>query len=559
MKRNVLLFICGIFTASLLTANLGLTQETPTVANPQRPDVPAAQGPGAFDPQWPDGGAVEEPEAPKESPAEVPAAPAVPDPQRPDEHRPVPSHANSNEPSVIHLTLTPAAEPVPALKYELLPGPPERTPGNGATNYYRAFMHAQQVVDAISKDQRGMDQQDFDNWVQRSLREMPKEDMEKWVVYFRHALAEVKAAAYREQCHFELREQDLRGLETVGFLLHDFQFSRSLGQALRVRARLEVANGKLDEALETVRQGLQLGRDTTEPNLLINGLIGIAIASLMQDELVEIIDQPGSPNLYWALASLPRPLVNVHRGMRFEMDMPERMFPFLKDAETAQRTPEEWQKLLIECMKSIPEIDGTTSRMPEWQSRLTATAGLMMLYPDAKRRLIEEGMSREELEKMPVAQVVAIQASRAQKRLYHEVFKWSTLPYSQQGTKAEETTKKLVAQMGGPGQITAADPLFLGRMLLPAVHSAMAAEIRLQTRFAAIQTIEALRMHAAAHDGQLPKALEDVTIVPVPLNPATDNLFPYEIKGGIATLTIPASAGRPAGDGRKFVIQMENK
>ena len=29
----------------------------------------------------------------------------------------------------------------------------------------------------------------------------------------------------------------------------------------------------------------------------------------MQDELVEIIDQPGSPNLYWALASLPRPLV----------------------------------------------------------------------------------------------------------------------------------------------------------------------------------------------------------------------------------------------------------
>jgi hypothetical protein len=113
--------------------------------------------------------------------------------------------------------------------------------------------------------------------------------------------------------------------------------------------------------------------------------------------------------------------------------------------------------------------------------------------------------------------------------------------------------------MGGPGQITAADPLFLGRLLLPAVHSAMAAEVRLQTRFAAIQTIEALRMHAAAHDGQLPKALADVTIVPVPLNPATDKPFPYELKDGIATLTVPAPLGRPEGEGRRYVIQMESK
>jgi hypothetical protein len=563
MKRNSRFLMFGIFAASLLTASWGSAQEIPAAADPQRPDFPSAQDAGASDPQRPDGGAAEDPEAPKESPAEVPAAPAIPDPQRPDEHRPQPSHANPNETSVIYLTLTPAAEPVPALKYELLPGPPERTPGNGATNYYRAFMHAQQVADVINKDAKARAAfQEYDNWLQKPLKEMPKEDMEKWVGYYRNTLAEVKAAAYREQCQFELREQDLRGLDTIGFLLHDFQFARDLGRALRVRARLEVAGGKLDEALETVRQGLQLSRDTTEPDLLINGLIGIAIASQMQDELLEIIDQPASPNLYWALASLPRPLVDIHRGMRFEMDMPERMLPFLKDAETNQRTPEEWQKLVVECLGKVSEIAalaGPTEKSPEWQSRITAVAGLLLLYPDAKKRLMEDGMSREELEKMPVAQVVAIQAARAQKRIYHEVFKWSALPYSQQGTRAEDSTKKLVAEMGGPGQITAADPLFLGRLLLPAVHSAMAAEVRLQSKFAAIQTIEALRMHAAAHDGQLPKSLEDVTIVPVPLNPATDKPFPYELKAGVATLTVLPPAGRPAGDGRKYIIQMENK
>ncbi|MBC7852533.1 MAG: hypothetical protein IAF94_03770 [Pirellulaceae bacterium] len=442
-------------------------------------------------------------------------------------------------------------------QYELLPGPLERKPGNGATNYYRAILHAQQVTSAVGKEERDNVHQDYNTWFEKPLKELPKAEMEKWVSHYRYALAETKAAAYREQCHFDLRQQDLRGMETINLLLHDFQSTRDLARVLRLRARLEVSSGKLDDALETVRQGLQLGRDTTEPELLINGLIGIAICSIMQDQLVEIIDQPGSPNLYWALASLPRPLVDLRRGMRFEMEMPERMFPFLKDAETAQRTPEEWQRLMVESLNQLNEIGGTSTRPPEWQSRLAATAGLMMVYPESKKQLLEEGFDRDELEKMPAAQVVAIQASRAQKRVYHNVFKWSSLPYSQQGSRADQSMKTMIAEMGGIGQVTAADPLFLARLLLPAVTAAMNAEIRLHSNFAALQTIEALRMHAAAHGGQLPSSLEDVTIVPVPLNPATDKPFPYELKGGVATLVVPAASGQQEGQGKKYVIRME--
>ena len=39
----------------------------------------------------------------------------------------------------IKLTLSPAAEPVPALRYLLLPELSEQTPGNAAQVYYRAF------------------------------------------------------------------------------------------------------------------------------------------------------------------------------------------------------------------------------------------------------------------------------------------------------------------------------------------------------------------------------------------------------------------------------------
>jgi len=49
-------------------------------------------------------------------------------------------------------------------------------------------------------------------------------------------------------------------------------------------------------------------------------------------------------------------------------------------------------------------------------------------------------------------------------------------------------------------------------------------------------------MHAA-ETGQLPKTLEDISIVPVPLNPATNKPFEYQLKGGTATLELPRSDG----------------
>ncbi|MBC7854472.1 MAG: hypothetical protein IAF94_13645, partial [Pirellulaceae bacterium] len=242
MKRFVMLMFVGGLASVCLTASFAVAQ----VNDPQRPDsAPAAEKP---------------------TPAEAGAVPF--DPQRPDERQPpaqVPH--NPNQPQVIQLTLTAAAEAVPALKYELLPGPLERKPGNGATNYYRAILHAQQVTSAVTKEEREKFNQNYHTWFDLPLQELPKAELERWVKHYHNALAETKAAAYREECRFNLRQQDLRGMETINLLLHDFQSTRDLARVLRLRARLEVSSGKLDDALETVRQGLQLGRDTTEPEL----------------------------------------------------------------------------------------------------------------------------------------------------------------------------------------------------------------------------------------------------------------------------------------------------
>ncbi|HRF02112.1 MAG TPA: hypothetical protein PLI18_16465, partial [Pirellulaceae bacterium] len=45
-----------------------------------------------------------------------------------------------------------------------------------------------------------------------------------------------------------------------------------------------------------------------------------------------------------------------------------------------------------------------------------------------------------------------------------------------------------------------------------------------------LRTCEALRAHAAAERGKLPTTLDEVRIVPIPLDPATGRPFYYELQ-----------------------------
>jgi hypothetical protein len=60
---------------------------------------------------------------------------------------------------------------------------------------------------------------------------------------------------------------------------------------------------------------------------------------------------------------------------------------------------------------------------------------------------------------------------------------------------------------------------------------------RIDAQLAALTAVEALRSYAAAHDGALPKRLEDVTDTPIPQNPATGKPFHYELQDGLAVIS----------------------
>jgi len=55
----------------------------------------------------------------------------------------------------------------------------------------------------------------------------------------------------------------------------------------------------------------------------------------------------------------------------------------------------------------------------------------------------------------------------------------------------------------------------------------------------ALRIVEAVRHHLAIHDGNLPAALDDIKVVPIPLDPITDRAFEWTVTGKTAMLKAP--------------------
>ena len=64
-----------------------------------------------------------------------------------------------------------------------------------------------------------------------------------------------------------------------------------------------------------------LSRHLGEHPTLIGNLVGINVANTTIGPLEEMLEQPGYPNLYWALTSLPHPLIALDKGMEGEQAM----------------------------------------------------------------------------------------------------------------------------------------------------------------------------------------------------------------------------------------------
>ena len=427
----------------------------------------------------------------------------------------------------LKVTLHPAAEPRPALKYQLLPTMPDLIPGNAAVYYGK-----------VTAEQPVFRDRDFWEKVAKwtndsSLEELRRDEVLKQLQY-RTVYHFLERGSRCQYCDWQL---PLGESEFYSMLLPDVQQTRQFARFLVARARAEIAEGKYDDAIHTLAIGYALGRHVAEGETLVNGLVGMAICGIMSRRVQELIEQPDAPNLYWALSRLPRPLVDLDRAAQAEMNAVHWSFPELRDAESATQDAEYWRKALIEFWQKFVHY---TDRDELWDSKRpeALTALCLKGYPMAKRVLVEQGMSPDRVEAMPAAQVVAVYTMRTYDEFRDDVFKWYYVPYWEARDKIREADRR-VSESSREGR----EVIPLACVLLPAVGSARTAAARGDREIALLRVLEALRLYGDAHNGQLPETLDDVTEVSIPIDPVSGRPFSYELRGQTAVLEGPPVPG----------------
>jgi hypothetical protein len=454
--------------------------------------------------------------------------------------------------TVFKMTVTPAPEPKPVLKHRLTLRELELQPGNAATHYGRAFPEG-----GIGETWKGMREEfgeSLEDWYDLDipLDKLPLDKARNAAIRLERFTENFIDVATRcRDCDWGHNiVLEMRGPEVYSFLLPEIQSMRLMSRALMLQARVAIADRDYDKAIDLLRMNYRMGGDVSRSPFIVSALVGIAICSGGNAHAVELIAAKDSPNLYWALAELPRPLVDLRSPVRLELSLYKLIFPVLDEPESANHTPDEWARQLAEALTSIAPLAGQGPQFNELGAQAALTGLSLVVYPQAKKRLVESGMSADAVERMPVGKVIAIDAAHEYRRLADEIEKWWYVPYSFARQRAPEAERAMWAGNkldGGVGKVLAA-------LLMPAMNAARNAEARLDWQRNAILTVEAIRMHAAEAGG-LPKTLDEIKVVPMPRNPATGKSYQYRVEGETAVLELPFSDGFP-GVAWRFEIKL---
>lgn len=425
----------------------------------------------------------------------------------------------------INMPITPAKEPAPALRWQLLPELRDTSPGNAAMLYYRAFNPEWWGLSRRDpKTAEALNQ--ATTLPLTELREFAKREPIYWV-RDSAMLKEVDRAARRQYCDWDLTNRVRE--DGIAMLIPDIQSFRGFAQMLAVRARLELADAEFDQAAKTIQTGLSLGRHVGEGPTLIQSLVGTAITAVMLNQVEEWVRTPNSPNLYWALTNLPHPMIDMRTPLQGERMMIDSLLPGFREA-LAKRSPAPLSVVERSTLQNhFALVRDGSNYLP------LNLIFVMKKYPGAKQFLLAQGWSPQQVEEITAFQAVMLYEVASYDRIYDEVLKWTALPFPQAAAgmkRADALVKAEAAAQGSPGMSLAA-------IFLPSTASVVEAANRVDRRIAALRCVEAIRLYSDKH-GRLPASLTDITEVPIPNDPTTGAAFQYTSDGTAAVLTAPA-------------------
>ncbi|MEZ6039207.1 MAG: hypothetical protein R3C20_01790 [Planctomycetaceae bacterium] len=431
------------------------------------------------------------------------------------------------------ISVQPAAEPSPALRLKFYPPKWQRKPDQAVLHFSRAMLLANQIPAEARKLWQSEEWQ-TDNGNGKSPSDKELGDA---VGGLASVFAELHAMAISEDFTFDHRLRDIRGAAVYEYLLPDVQEARTLARLLKLQIRHQRQQRDFDGAVASISDGIRLAEFVGQGEGLIQQLVGIAVAGMMRDEITLLIQTEGCPNLYWALASIPRPLISVSDSIQWELHNLAQVFPMLEESTQgiwSQQTADEKWRSLTEGIQKLSWGDSSDSLLAMAVIGATQTE-------NARQRLLQSGFPASQLNQMPQLQILLLDTHHEVHRLGDEAGKAQLLPPAmamQLGIQQQKQFQTWLREH----QLTSVSGILAG-LLFPSVIQGQEAGLRCTLGFDRLMTLEALRMHAATHDGQLPATLEELAPVPAMLDPYTNRPFEYSVteKDGHRIVTLKAA------------------
>ena len=438
-------------------------------------------------------------------------------------------------PTEIKLALQPAKITRPSLRYRLLPDPVDLAPGNAAFLYLVAIQL--QPVQEMKAHNDELEQ--MADWTTMSFDKLPRDKATALLERYQATLGQLGLAARRKECHWDLPfEHD--GYRTLIPYLRDM---RTMGRLLALKARLQIADQKFDDAAHTLQTGFALCYHLNQDALLIQELVAAGVSAMMLEQVNLWISTPGSPNLYWPLTDLPQPMNDLRTALAQERAMGYYSIPHLREALAGKITAEG----VNEMIASITGMKGNEGK-PDLTTAITNSARIMALGPTAKLWLSTRGYTAGQLDAMQNPQLVGLYLARGYDEATEEFFKWKDVPYWQAAKGLAEIEREIKTDQAN----------VLVSVLLPSLRQATASTLQPQRRVDALRTLEAIRDYAANHDGKAPATLADLKDLPLPTDVSTGSPFIYQLstKGFIldAPLTLPVRSSY----GQHYEVTLQN-
>ncbi|UCG55771.1 MAG: hypothetical protein JSU70_12970 [Phycisphaerales bacterium] len=200
----------------------------------------------------------------------------------------------------VELVLHPAKASESARRCRLLPLPSEQSDEAAAPLY-------EQALKALPA---GLDMNQLHEWRSAPAGQLPKEQVEQVLQQGKQALDLLERAARCRQHDWPYLDPDTAAAGLGGY--------RKLVVLIALQARLQIGQGRYDEAVETMRTGFAMAGQLGKAPTLVEGLVAIAVAAVMCSQLEQFVQEADAPNLYWALQALPRPYLDLSEQMEYE-------------------------------------------------------------------------------------------------------------------------------------------------------------------------------------------------------------------------------------------------